>query len=948
MINVANRNAAESLVGALTSDHLNRVLALPYFHTVSIIEPWPVVEHRDVQAKSRGGEALSDLQLTARDKGGNILDESRNASITLREQTIIIQELMCKGQTHCHVPLNTSIPKGHTLIEANLDISLKCSDFDDFTEYVNQVEVDGFDLKKLARSPVNAGPFPECYNNCGKHAIVLQSYSVLSHARKAAMKGENIFYLSISVSSDVNQFPCDGYTLSALASLRLKSAAPSNPVIYRRASLVQMEGSLNLKSSTLANRAIFRNGIYLLSFTSPGIRGAELYWITVEIGNPARLLVQQQPGDSVGGFNLPSQPQLAVIDAGGNIVHGFEAQINAQLIPSAAAVDSCNYEAAAFFCSDIENQIAVISKNVSSFNGSCCKPRFCRVKVGIGIKSLESVSSFQGSNLQGNNSQNMRGSFGFSDLRVNLAADNYRLNFSATASSLYSTLTALSDVFTIKVGAAARLVLVVGLQSGIGGQSLLSNPIVGPSDLGGNLVGVEKLPSERIIVTAYIGVNGGVWAKLDGKLAEIIDSSTKCGVNFTDLSINLHGKGYTIIFRADGLLPAETPPFNVVTGPASQLILLRCANSGRTKTPLKPQPVIQISDAGGNHLESETLNISVRLLPPSSIFTDSDTDVRLQGSVNVATFRGRAFFYNLVIRVARIDWRLEFYVNNDFSQNLSDSVSRVLTNDIQLTNEPGEMSLQVDITFGQDLEAGSSTLSNVALKAWINSLAKVLGVPPEDISLLEVFVYPIPTQGSGRRQFLALKEFEVVIKFEVIVQNEIDSSAANLTKDSLENAVGQEGYDVKVYELSAVLASLSGNNVSIDYADMWSGWWVINSSLGLQSAAIANDNCLTQPVSSPCKNTTTIDVQYRYQAKEDIGPFDVACSGSVQDTIASLKCYQPSGDDCSKACSQVVTANMSDVPTSDYITKCNKCRNFNGTMIEMIAQVRCYDFEKFI
>ena len=133
MINVANRNAAESLVGALTSDHLNRVLALPYFHTVSIIEPWPVVEHRDVQAKSRGGEALSDLQLSARDKGGNILDESRNASITLREQTIIIQELMCKGQTHCHVPLNTSIPKGHTLIEANLDISLKCSDFDALT-----------------------------------------------------------------------------------------------------------------------------------------------------------------------------------------------------------------------------------------------------------------------------------------------------------------------------------------------------------------------------------------------------------------------------------------------------------------------------------------------------------------------------------------------------------------------------------------------------------------------------------------------------------------------------------------------------------------------------------------------------------------------------------------------------------------------------------------------
>ena len=29
-----------------------------------------------------------------------------------------------------------------------------------------------------------------------------------------------------------------------------------------------------------------------------------------------------------------------------------------------------------------------------------------------------------------------------------------------------------------------------------------------------NLVGVEKLPRERIIVTAYIGVNGGVSAKL--------------------------------------------------------------------------------------------------------------------------------------------------------------------------------------------------------------------------------------------------------------------------------------------------------------------------------------------------------------------------------------------------------------------------------------------------
>jgi len=51
---------------------------------------------------------------------------------------------------------------------------------------------------------------------------------------------------------NTNQFPCDGYTLSALASLRLKSAAPSNPVSYRSAFLVQMEGSVDLKSTTLA------------------------------------------------------------------------------------------------------------------------------------------------------------------------------------------------------------------------------------------------------------------------------------------------------------------------------------------------------------------------------------------------------------------------------------------------------------------------------------------------------------------------------------------------------------------------------------------------------------------------------------------------------------------------------------------------------------------------
>ena len=469
-----------------------------------------------------------------------------------------------------------------------------------------------------------------------------------------------------------------------------------------------------------------------------------------------------------------------------------------------------------------------------------------------------------------------------------------------------------SSAFTISTGPAVKLAIYQQPPaSAIGGQPLSRNPVVVPSDAGGNYRGVEA--AHQVVVTATIGVNGAVIGLLQGAKIQIIESSSssKCVANFTDLSLTRSGAGYTIIFTSFGLLPVESTRIDVVTGPVTQLLVVRCASRGNTRSQLSPQPVIRLVDAGGNRVVDGKYNIRVRLLPSSSIFS-SNMDYRFHGNTTVRSHHGQAYFYDLSIRAARSDWNLIFFAENS-------TISSVVSSNINITAMPGSVTVQVDVSFSQTLAVGSTSLSREEQLIFIESLAEVLGVSPEDLEILDVFMYAKGTETARRRRRLhSTIEYQVIIKFIVILLQDADVDAvasetttnassstvavtnvlAKLTKDSLQSTLQQHGIQVHVQELQTKSQSTVVQEQPSFLGsgeDLWSGWWVLNTSRGFKPGGMA----LRSSNDMVFGKNNTLELMYQVDSLSTDNEmrmanktsYSVACSGSVHSSIGAVECF---------------------------------------------------------
>jgi hypothetical protein len=934
LIHAANRREAESLAGVLTSEFLNARLAHVEFPPVSIIEPWPAIQPYDANVSVSGAEALP-VQLHALDKGGNVVHEPLNVSVSLMEQRQISRNFECKGQSSCHALVNVQVPLAYVLVEAFLEISVKCTDFDYATEHLQKVSVGGFDLLKIVGSPVNPGPFPGCFSNCGSYANVLSRYSIVSQVQ-AAVKEEQFIHVLMETSPDVNLFPCDGFVLSALITLHMTWAVPSSPDNYVGPALVNMLGSYHLHDAAIRRSP----GYYLLHFSSPGVRETQFYWISIVTGQPSKILLLQQPPNSSGGVVFSRQPLVAITDAGNNVVNGSNALFSVAL---SAPVAMCVLS-------------APVLRNVS------CEASFCVANVGVG-NGRRSVS-LEAQNLIGSLDLKVLGSGSYTDLSVRVAAMGYQLRFSAVVSLPNSSVVfqAESALFSIVPGPAVRLALYTEPpKHAFGGQPLSPNPVVAASDFGGNFVGL--MMDEELEVTAGIGTNGAVAGKLQGARVQVMnsESSAGCCANFTELSLTLRGSGYTIIFAAPGLLSVETAPINILTGPVSHLRILRCATRGSTDVPLSPQPVLQLQDAGGNQIWLGNYNVSVRLLPASDLFS-TDSDQRMHGhAANISTFNGRAYFYDLIISAARPDWSLEFSLEGHVSVNPS------VASGINITAAAGSVNVQGEVTFTRLLQDESTGLSRVERLTFVESLAQVLGLPPEHITILEIFLIPKSTISARRRSLLTLVEYEVIIKFEVFIRQEdepddttnapttptsgsllqdsVSNTLSRLTKQSLQEALAEHGVEVVVRELQTqpkpqFAHGQASTDAFLMEEDIWNGWWMIETPMGPAAGGITynaqrslplytrnntlelmvhlgcgeagcNSSCIERCiVDAGTDNSSLAICQYKCASNgsctsgnpgsktldgcrfEHFLYSGLACSGTAQDGIGALACYR--------------------------------------------------------
>lgn len=207
-----------------------------------------------------------------------------------------------------------------------------------------------------------------------------------------------------------------------------------------------------------------------------------------------------------------------------------------------------------------------------------------------------------------------------------LAASNYyTLTFSSSSLSLSSL---PSSTITITTGGAAKLAIKTPPSStAVSGVALSTQPVIAIEDSGGNLI-----TSNTSVVTATF-TSGGV------SITNNLATASSGLATFSGLTLNALAGPYTITFTDGSLTAAVSGTIQVSPGTASKLtITTQPSASVASGSPLPVQPVVKITDSGGNVITSNYTTVTASIT--SSAYTLS------HGTANavagVATFSGLA------------------------------------------------------------------------------------------------------------------------------------------------------------------------------------------------------------------------------------------------------------------------------------------------------------------
>ena len=185
----------------------------------------------------------------------------------------------------------------------------------------------------------------------------------------------------------------------------------------------------------------------------------------------------------------------------------------------------------------------------------------------------------------------------FSTLSINKTGAGFTLV--ATSPLLTS---ATSNAFATTAGAAVRLSFTTAINGSVGGATLTPTITVAAVDSLGNTV-----TTFTDTVRVAIGNNPG-GATQSGSVKAVAVAGV---ASFSTLAIDKAGSGYTLAASATGLITAASLPFDVVVGPAANLVL---ASGGGQTGPIStalPSPVIaMVTDIGGNGVAGKTVTFA--------------------------------------------------------------------------------------------------------------------------------------------------------------------------------------------------------------------------------------------------------------------------------------------------------------------------------------------------
>ena len=319
---------------------------------------------------------------------------------------------------------------------------------------------------------------------------------------------------------------------------------------------------------------------YVVRFTSGSLKPINAVPMTVDIGLPSRMKFVKAPSGFRPGYAWDTQPVVAVVDEGDNIVPNARDTIEITLLD--------------------ENQVVQPLCSFNLMGAPICE---------TAVKAVNGIATFSG-------------------LRADIVGKDYTLMFGKVGGG-YRTVT--SQPFNVDVGPEFQLFMgrqlsLSTISRGQPGYLFPVQPVISIRDAGGNLV---PTTSRRVAGELYrlnqraSDTKPELWQvqmqMYDPSitLATVIERVTarpsfEGRAIYSNLRVDVAAPNYMIRFRSENMLSVDSSIFQVDLGAADSTAIHRAPAGLKSGMPFIVQPIVHIVDRGMNTLH--TLNPTYRMI----------------------------------------------------------------------------------------------------------------------------------------------------------------------------------------------------------------------------------------------------------------------------------------------------------------------------------------------
>jgi len=654
---------------------------------------------------------------------------------------------------------------------------------------------------------------------------------------------------------------------------------------------------------------------YTLTASATGLSGATSTAFDILIGPVSRLVFTVQPASSPAGVTIAPPVQVSAQDAAGNTVAGFTDTVAMTIgVNPGSGILSGTTKVAAIAgvatFSDLSidkvgvgyrlaaasGALSITSSAFSVTAGAATHLVFSTqpTSTGSGATITPSVQvtaqdalgntavSFTGSVVVaiGSNpgggllagTTTVTASAGVATFST-LSIDKMGVGYTLTASTTGLT-GATSGLFDITAGGATQLVFTVQPSNTTAGSAITPAVQVTAKDaLGNTATGFTGS------ITVAIGNN-----PVAGTLSGTKTITAVAGVaNFTDLSINRNGAGYTLTAKTSALPTVTSNTFDILLGPVSQLVFSVQPTTTGAGAVIVPPIQVAAQDAAGNTVPSFTSAVTM------TIGVNPGTGT-LSGTTTVSAVAGVATFNDLSIDKVGTGYRLLATAGAISNTSGAFSITAGTATQLVFTVQPsttaaGQFIVPAVKVTAQDAFGNTATSfsGSIAMAISTNPSGGILGGTTTLTAVLGVATFSnlsIDKVGSGYKLRASSSGFSNItsVAFDIIpapatqlaftVQPSTTTAGAPITpavkvtaQDALGNPVpGFSGSVTVAIGINPTGGTLSGTKTVFAVAGVatfsdlninrnGAGYTLTASSSGLTGATSAAFNILVGPVS---------------------------------------------------------------------------------------------------